>query len=283
LAAAGADEVVLARTHAVEVAERTLTDARTRLEAGAVNRVEVTRALAALERARQQRIDANATRDQVRRALATLLGVKASVKAVPPALPAAPSAPASVAEALARRPEVRAAERSAAAASAAGSAAAWRWSPTLGGFGTLHGQNYVGFSGDRYAWAAGVELDWSFYDGGVRDADRHRADAQRREAEARLSLARDTIGDEVANAEEQLAARRSALEAARRQFELQTETLDLVRVQHDAGTATQLDLLTAQDALVTAEVGLAQARFDLQLGDLALLRAQGTFPQRSAR
>ncbi len=49
-------------------------------------------------------------------------------------------------------------------------------------------------------------------------------------------------------------------------------------VQHEAGTATQLDLLQAQDALVGAEVTLAQARFDLALGALALDRASGAFP-----
>ena len=87
----------------------------------------------------------------------------------------------------------------------------------------------------------------------------------------------------MANAGQQLATRRLALEAAQRQLDLATETLGLVRVQHQAGTATQLDLLTAQDALVAAEVGLAQARFDLQLGDLTLARAAGTFPRRSLR
>jgi len=49
-------------------------------------------------------------------------------------------------------------------------------------------------------------------------------------------------------------------------------------VQHDAGTATQLDLLQAQDNLVAAEVALAQARFDLSLGGLSLERLSGTFP-----
>jgi outer membrane protein TolC len=51
-----------------------------------------------------------------------------------------------------------------------------------------------------------------------------------------------------------------------------------VQVQHDAGTATQLDLLQAQDNLVAAEVALAQARFDLSLGALSLERLSGAFP-----
>jgi outer membrane protein TolC len=68
-----------------------------------------------------------------------------------------------------------------------------------------------------------------------------------------------------------------AHDAAERSVVLSQETLGLMRVQHNAGTATQLDLLQAQDALVSAEVSLAQAHFDLALADLALQRAVGTF------
>ena len=50
----------------------------------------------------------------------------------------------------------------------------------------------------------------------------------------------------------------------------------MVRVQHDAGTATQLDLLLAQDMLMAAEVGLAQARFDVASAQVQLSRTLGT-------
>jgi outer membrane protein TolC len=281
-AAAGADELMAARQHAIEVAQKTLSDAKARLEAGTVNRVEVTRAEAALIRARQSLVDAEALRDQTYRALRTLIGAKEPMRVAPPELPQAAPA-ASVSDALRLRPEIIAADQQIAAYDAAARAAGWRWAPTVSGFGNLRGFNYAGFSGDEYSWAVGVQLDWLLYDGGARDAQRHQAAAQKHEAEARRDLLRDTVGDEMANAEQQLVTRRLALEAAQRQLELSRETLDLVRVQHQAGTATQLDLLAAQDALVVAEVGLAQARFDLQLGDLSLARAAGTFPQRSSR
>jgi len=276
-AAAGADELVTARRHAVEVAQKTLTDAQARREAGTVTRVEVSRAEAALVRARQAAIDAEATRDEVYRGLGTLIGIKETLRVAPPELPTSTPA-ASVPEALRARPEMLATAQQVAAADAAATAAAWRWAPTLSGFGNARAFNYPGFSGDEYSWALGVQLDWQIFDGGARDAQRHQATAQRREAEARLGLLHDTIGDEVANAAEQLGARRLALDAAQRQLDLARETLDLVRKQHEAGTATQLDLLTAQDTLVAADVGLARARFDLQLGHLTLQRATGSFP-----
>jgi outer membrane protein TolC len=61
---------------------------------------------------------------------------------------------------------------------------------------------------------------------------------------------------------------------------LATETLALVRVQRDAGTATQLDLLVAQDTLINSEVNVARARFDLGLTAVQLRRATGVFPYR---
>jgi outer membrane protein TolC len=158
------------------------------------------------------------------------------------------------------------------------SAARWRWAPSLAGFGNARYSNYTGFSGTNYAWAVGLQLDWLLYDGGARDAQRHLAAASQRENELRLSQLRDTVADDLKTASEGLDTKRSALTTALDAVQLSQETLKLVRVQHDAGTATQLDLLQAQDALVAAEVALAQARFDLALADLTLRRTAGTFP-----
>jgi outer membrane protein TolC len=62
--------------------------------------------------------------------------------------------------------------------------------------------------------------------------------------------------------------------------DLARETLDLVRIQYEAGQVTQIDLLAAQDNLVAAEEALANAHFDLAVADLSLRRAAGTFPER---
>jgi outer membrane protein TolC len=116
----------------------------------------------------------------------------------------------------------------------------------------------------------------------LRTAQRHLAIAQQRENEARIDLLRDTISDEVKNASRALATKRRALDASTRSAELSREALRLVRVQYESGKATQLDLLQAQDSLVAANVGLAQARFALSLADLQLKRAAGTFPKATA-
>ena len=279
-AAAGADELVTARQHSVDVARRTLSDAQARFETGVVNRVEVMRAELALVRAEQARIESEDVAAQGYRLLATLTQLHEPFRVAPAEI--APATGLSVEDLVARaegrRPEYVQYRRALDAADATGQSNKWRWLPSLSAFGNLRVFNYAGFSGDNYAWLVGAQLDWLAYDGGARDAGRRLALAQRREYETRLDLLRDSIADDVANAARSLITRTRALDTARRSVDLARNTLELVRVQHEAGTATQLELLQAQDAQVAAEVAVAQARFDLALGDLALRRAAGTFP-----
>ncbi len=284
-AAAGTDELVVARRDAVTVATETFDVAKARVAAELANQVESMRAETALVRAQQDLAEAETTRTAAYRALATLLGTHESIAVhAAAAIPAEPGAlDALVGEAHAHRPELAAEHATIAAAEANARANLWRWSPSLSAFGNVHLQNYAGFSGDKYSWAVGVQLDWIVYDGGVRDAQRHVAEAQRREAEAQLELLGDTVSDEVANAHGSLATKRKGVGAAQRAVELARETLRLIRAQYEAGTAKQLDVLQAQDVLVSAEVGLAQAHFDVALADLQLRRAAGEFPGRAAR
>ena len=282
-AAAGTDELVVARQDAVKVATETFDVARARVAAELANQVESTRAETALIRAQQDLAEAETARAAAYRALATLLGTREALQVqAAKALPGEPGAfDALVGEARAHRPELAAERATIAAAEANARAGAWRWSPTLSAFANLRGQNYTGFSGDKYAWAVGVQLDWLVFDGGARDAQRHVAEAQRREAEARLELLADTVSDEVANARGALETKRKGVGAAQRSVELARETLRLVRAQYEAGTARQLDVIQAQDVLVGAEVALAQAHFDVALADLQLRRAAGAFPGRA--
>lgn len=277
---AGADELVEARRHGIAVAQKALDNAKARLEAGVVNRVEVTRAELQLLRQQQALLESEDTQASSYRALQTLLAVHEPVRVMPTPEPppSAEDVPTRAENALTLRPEFTAYRKAIEGNRLTVQSNALRWLPTVSAFGTVRAFNYPGFAGDNYAWAVGLQLDWTLYDGGVRDAQRKLAAAQRAENEARIDLLRDQVSDDIYNADRALKTKRRALETAKRSVQLSKETLDLVQVQHDAGTATQLDLLTAQDNLVSAEVALAQARFDLSLGALSLERVSGTFP-----
>jgi len=277
-AAAIADEVVTARQSSIEVARATLTNAQQRFAAGTVTKVDVDRAELALVRAEQAARDARQGHDQAYRALATLVQTQPSFQVAPLAPPSGPSAPQDLEMALELRPEFRALGLTARALAAAQRVYAWRWAPSLSAFGSARAFNYDNFAQQHHAWAVGAELDWALFDGGVRDAQRHLAEAQARETLARAEALRDSIRDDLANTRDLLETKRHAQEAAERQVELALETLDLVRAQYAAGSSAELDLLQAQDGLTTAKEALAQAHFEVAVADLSLRRAAGTFP-----
>jgi outer membrane protein TolC len=281
LAAAVSDEVLAARVSAISVAKATLKNAQTRQQAGTVTKVDVDRAELALVRAEQSERESKYGREQAYRALGTLIGVDGTFSVIPE-YPRAPDPnPNDLEMALQLRPEFRSVEMTIKAATETANARKWQWAPTLSIFGNARKFNYDNFRQDDYSWAAGAQLDWVLFDGGRRDAERHAAQAQAREAQARALQLRDQIRDDLANSSSLLATKKRGIEAASRSVELANETLDLVRVQYESGVGTQLDLLAAQDSVVIALLGLAQARFDAAAADLQLRHAAGTFPRRT--
>jgi outer membrane protein TolC len=276
--AAGADEVQRARHSAVEVARLGWNDAKVRFSAGTVTTVDVARAELALVRAEQAEREATFARVQAYRALGTLAQIDGPFVVAPTEVIPATVNPADVEGALRLRPELAALEASLQAAAAQERAGGWRWAPSLSAFGTGRVSNYSGFGGDPYFWAVGASLDWTLFDGGLRDVQRKIAHAQGRETSESILQFKDTVRDDLSNARLQLDTKRAAVESARKSVELARATLDLVRIQYESGATTQLALLEAQDNLVAADVTLAQARFELAISDLGARRAAGTFP-----
>ncbi|MDB4979257.1 MAG: Heavy metal efflux outer membrane protein CzcC family [Myxococcales bacterium] len=278
LAAAVSDEVLVARRSSIDVARATLGYAHTRQEAGTVTKVDVDRAELAVVRAEQLEREANYGKEQAYRALGTLIGQEGPFRIQLEASTAPLPDGRDVAGALSLRPEFRVLEATVASADAQSRARAWQWSPSISGFGNARKFNYQNFAQDRYSWAVGAQLDWLIFDGGSRDAQRHAANAQVQEAQSRVDVLRETIRDDLANGVSEMQTKKRGVEAAERALALSREALELVRVQYEAGTGTQLDLLQAQDAVVGAHLGLAQAHFDVAAADLALRHAAGTFP-----
>jgi len=273
-----ADEVVLARQSNIAVAQATLKNARTRHEAGTVTKVDVERAELALVRAEQLEREARNGQARTYRALATLIQENRPFKVVVQPVPPELHDERELDLALKLRPEFKLLEESTRAAEAQAKAHGWRWAPTISAFGNARRFNYDNFVRDRYSWVAGAQLDWVLFDGGSRDAQRHYASAQAAESRARAEVLRETIRDDLSDGRRQLETKQKGVEAAERSVALARSTLELVRVQYEAGTVTQVDLLQAQDTLVASQEALAQARYDVAAADLLLRRAAGTFP-----
>ena len=280
LTAAITDEVMTVRDSSISVSKATLDIARTRFAAGAVTKVDVDRAEIAVLRAVQAKREAELARRESYRSLATLIGFNEPFEVVPPSIPAEPLPGDDLSLVLKLRPEFRALQASQREADSSRAAYAWRWAPSISGFANARWFNYQNFAGEHHAWAAGASLDWVLFDGGVRDSQRHLQAARLAEATARAAVLEDTIRDDLANGKDSLATKIEAQRTAERSVVLARETLELTRTQYEAGTATQIDLLTAQDALVSAEDAVARAHFDVAAAHLVLRRAAGTFPPR---
>ncbi len=277
-AAAGAEELVSARTNTITVAQKTVDNAKVRLQAGVVNKVEVTRAELALIQAKQRLLESQDSRASAYRMLATMLKLPAgSFQVSPPPEPTTELGAETdlVDQAHKSRPELLSLDLSMRAASSQVTSSWLRYSPNVSLFGTMRFTNATGFAGRHDSYAVGAQLDWQLFDGFVRDAQRHQFEAQRRDAELRMEQLRDSIADEVINARRTVLTKKQGLVTAQRALQMAQETLNLVRLQYEAGTATQLDLLTSQDQMDMAAVGLAQARFDLSLSVIQLRRLLG--------
>lgn len=279
-AAAVSDEVVTARHSNIQVAKATLDNAKTRLAAGTVTKVDVDRAELAMIRSEQAEREARQGRQQAYIGLATLIQIEGPflVKAPESLPPLPPQQPLD--SVLNLRPEFRSLELSARAADLQAKTDAWKWSPSISAFGNARRFNYQNFRQDDYSWAVGAQLDWVIYDGGNRDAQRHLANAQMEEAQARVEVLKDSVRDDLINQRSLVDTKRQGVFAAVRAVELAKETIELVRTQYEAGTVTQVDLLNVQDSLVSSQEALAQLRFDLAVADLAYRKTSGTFPQK---
>lgn len=277
VAAAAAEGMERARGHAVEVTKETLSTARQRFNQGMVTRLEVSRAELAAVQARQRLREARDARSAAYRALADLLVLREPFQVAPPPEPR-PDARGEaelLAEALRLRPELPALQAALQAAEAQERAARWRWAPTLAATGGLRLTNATGFGAQIVYATAGLQLDWQLFDGLERDAQGHAAAAQAAAARLKLQQLRDRIATNVRDARDLLLTRQEGLDTARQSLQLAQESLSLVRLQQGAGTARQLDLLTAQDQLVAAEVAVEQARLDLCLQSFQLRSLTG--------
>jgi outer membrane protein len=283
-AAAIADEVLAARDSTIEVAKVTLDTARTRFSAGTVTKLDVDRAELAVLSAEQAKRDAELAVSQSYRALATLIEADGPFKVLPPTRNFAPDESdalgSDLGTVLKLRPEFRALEASARETDQERSADAWKWAPSISAFGNARIFNYDNFALQKHSWAVGATFDWVLFDGGTRDTQRHLQIAILAETMARAEVLRENIRDDIANGKVQVRTKHLAQLTAERSVGLAQETVDLTRAQYEAGSATQIEVLQAQDALVEAQNALARAHFDVALADLSLRRAAGTFPDR---
>jgi outer membrane protein TolC len=178
-------------------------------------------------------------------------------------------------EALGARPEL-AARRAQRELARAQVRAGWaRLAPELSATGSVFAQDVPLPTGKEDGWRATVDLVWPIFDGGRREGRRREAEARAGAARAAEEAERLRVVQEVGDASRDLAVARERLRLAETQRRLAAEAAASARRSFDAGVASSLDVIDANDRLYLADVGLAEGRARLAQATIALDRAAG--------
>jgi outer membrane protein len=245
-----------------------------RQKAGLATDLEVRRAAAEVEHARQATADARYTALVTRRSLESLSGVtpEEGAPAIVDDLAPEPRT-ATLESGAAETPGVTAAARDVDAARANVSAAWGALAPSVAANFTERFTNATGFAGQSQVYAASVTATWHLELGawaGVKSLEASEAVASvRRERVERA--ARDLVVQAHAQVEAGIVKAR----AARAQVEAAGEAARLAHERYAQGRATQLEVVQADRDAFDAEVGRIQADADLAYARHLLRSAAG--------
>jgi outer membrane protein TolC len=127
----------------------------------------------------------------------------------------------------------------------------------------------------RSSWDLGLQVRWTFLDGGRVKAETAEAAALRRAAEARLRDFDSSIASEIEQRAADLRSARASVVAARSGVRAAAEARRVLAERFSAGVATNTDVLTAQVALLQADLDLTRALANTRLARARLERARG--------
>ena len=273
----------------VELLTNELRDTTRRFEAGTVPRFNVLRAEVELANARPKLINARNSFRISKNNLANLLGLNippGTFEDIPLNLSGTLEAeafdlelPGAISLALQQRTELETLRKTQALRKEDVLNARAGYKPVL--------QGYVGYdvhnsmlSSDLtvtdHGWIAGAQLSWNWFDG-------LRTQGKIKEAQANYERAGIDLDDrtrgielEVRTAYSNFIEAREVLESEKKVVEEAEEALRLARARSEAGTGTQLDVLSAQTALTEARTTQIQSLHDYEAARARLQRAIGT-------
>lgn len=265
-AAAAATDLDALAVQRLERARQQLDFARTRTELGTATASDLLRAELELGNAELAVLDARAALRSAALELGRMVGMAEEVlpeeASLPGVAPALPERERLVTRALGHSPLVVGAE---AALQRARAERLSSFAPYLPSVGLTGGYDWISpeFPPERRSWNVRVTATLPVFDRFAREAQRARADARLREAEA---VARDALiaaRVEVENAVQEILSAAERVTISERARDLATEDLRVLEERYQAEVATILDLQASQVALTQAEVDAVRARQSL--------------------
>jgi outer membrane protein len=120
-----------------------------------------------------------------------------------------------------------------------------------------------------------LSLNFPLFEGGLRRAEVREAEAEKRQVELQYKDLEKTIGVEVEEAYLNLQTQSGILQSLQDQFDFAKENFYMISKQFEFGLADSLDVMDANNLLVTSERDLARAQYNYDFAVLQLQHSTG--------
>jgi len=271
----------------LELLKEQLKTATDRYEAGTVSSFEKLRAEVAVANAKvpliTARNDFRLAIEALRQALGFTVNTPDTTRKVPEFLGSLDFTPqhfelqAAFDAARANRPDLERIGKLADSRAESVAAARSAYSPSVSAFGgwTLRKGVTNDFGDSNHGWLLGVQSRWAIFDGKATAGRVAQAKSQWEQTKLSFSEAQLAVDVEVRRAHSQWQQATELAEASMRVVEQANEAVRLANARYNAGTSTQLDVLSAQVDLTTARTNQIQAYYSYNVAVAGLRKAMG--------
>jgi len=269
----------------VEVLEVTFQSTSDRFEIGDLTRTDVAQAGSRLAVAQGDLRTAYANQVGARETYIELVGSAPTDLEAPPPLPGLPETVGmAVVTALENNPDLIAAKERAEAAGYDTEVAGSGRLPTIGlfangdysnFFGTLGGPVAAQFAQSETTANAGVQLTIPIFQGGLTAARQRQAGARESAALEQVIAAERDVIQQTRSAYESWDASNAVIESSKAAVEAAEVSLEGVRAENSIGNRTIIDVLNAEQELLSARANLVTARRNAYVAGFTLLAAMG--------
>jgi len=279
---------IIVREASVALLTKQLDDTRRRFEAGVVPQFNVLRAEVELANARPPLIRSRNLYRIAKQRLVNEMGInlpKSVMEDVPLQLsgklekePYPVELSNALAQALGERTELGSLRKAEALRREGVKTAKAGYLPTVevfGGYGLDSRQFDDDFSAEVHGWQAGARANWPLFDGLLTQGKVKQAKALQERALVDLDDVTRRIELEVRTAYSTFIEAKEVLESQEKVTEQAVEALRLANSRYEAGTGTQLDVLSAQTALTDARTTYVRALREYSVARSRLERAIG--------
>lgn len=271
----------------VELLKRQLQDVKNRFDAGTVSNFEVLRAEVALANAQPALItarnDYRLAIETLRQALGYVTANDANVARIPEFMGTLEFKPTNfelrtaLLEAKKQRPDLQRLEKLEAAAGEGVTIRRAAYYPNVSLFGG-YDWRLAPVSSSKSSldgWTVGVQSQWNIFDGRATAGRVAQARSLLEQARLGLAEAQLSVDIDVRRAISLFQQSSELAEASKRVVEQAEESVRLANARFSAGTATQLDVLQAQNELTTARLNQLQAYYSYNVSVASARRAIG--------